>query len=310
MMQFVARTTLGQLGSSQSQWLPINVAYVRTLACTGTQLKACGNELQLLPLVPPTHCVALAAGAHLVACSPAPSCTRCGQMHYNYNIFKAWQVAGDARWQGPSIMPQRIPALSISGRQLQHNGTTVRMKCVRCARLALSGSHTHTHTLTDPYTCAQGSLPLWAAQSVLKSGRIACPLLLFPLPPRHTLHFDHFAVRCFQGENLFRVCSSVFQRKLHLTSFPPLPMCVCLCLCMRILLARTVHNLNGIARWLPSRRVRHFALKLLCALKALKKHKPTKQQRAAKRQCNRATTKTKQMPQSGELDRKIPFFKF
>lgn len=232
MMQFVARTTLGQLGSSQSQWLPINVAYVRTLACTGTQLKACGNELQLLPLVPPTHCVALAAGAHLVACSPAPSCTRCGQMHYNYNIFKAWQVAGDARWQGPSIMPQRIPALSINGRQLQHNGTTVRMKCVRCARLALSGSHTHTHTLTDPYTCAQGSLPLWAAQSVLKSGRIACPLLLFPLPPRHTLHFDHFAVRCFQGENLFRVCSSVFQRKLHLTSFPPLPMCVCVCVCV------------------------------------------------------------------------------
>lgn len=206
-------------------------------------------------------------------------------------------------------MPQRIPALSIGGRQLQHNGTTVRMKCVRCARLALSGSHTHTHSQTH--------IPVHKGHFRCELHKVSLSLVALPAPssfslcpPRRTLYFDHFAVRCFQGENLFRVCSSVFQRKLHLTSFPPLPMCVGVCLCMRILLARTVHNLNGIARWLPSRRVRHFALKLLCALKALTKHKPTKQQRAAKRQCNRATTKTKQLPQSGELDRKIPFVKF
>lgn len=95
MMQFVARTTLGQLWSSLSQWLAINAAYMWTLACTGTQLKACGNELQLL--LPPTHCLALVAGAHFVACSAASSCTRCGQMHYNYNIFKVWHAAAGAR---------------------------------------------------------------------------------------------------------------------------------------------------------------------------------------------------------------------
>lgn len=190
-----------------------------TLACTGTQLKACGNEPQLL--LPPTHCLALVAGAHFVACSAASSCTRCGQMHYNYNIFKVWHAAAGARWLGPSIMPQRISALSISGRHLPHNGTMVRLKSVRCARLALSGRYTHTqaHTHIPIYLCIR----VTSVVSCTKCPQVWSHCLL--PSPFHSPHFDHFAVRCFQDVNLFWGCSSVFFNSTWPASL--LFLCVC-----------------------------------------------------------------------------------
>lgn len=199
-----------------------------TLACTGTQLKACGNELQLL--LPPTHCLALVAGAHFVACSAASSCTRCGQMHYNYNIFKVWHAAAGARWLGPSIMPQRISALSISGRHLPHNGTMVRLKSVRCARLALSGRHTDTHTGTHSHT----HLPVHKGHFRCELHKVSSSLVAlpapfsFPLSPLWSLCCAMFS-RC---KSLLGLLERVFQ--LHLTSFPPLPMCVYVCVCVSV----------------------------------------------------------------------------
>lgn len=158
--------------SSLSQWLAINAAYVRTLACVGTQLKDCGNELQLLlPLVPvllpPTHWAFIWSLVQLrpVASGTAKCITittylRCG------------------RQQGPSIMPQRIFPLSISRRQLLHNGTTVRMKSVRCARLALSGSQP-THL--PIYLCTR----VTSVVSCTKCPQVwshCLPLLLCPSP--------------------------------------------------------------------------------------------------------------------------------
>lgn len=189
--------------SSLSQWLAINAAYVRTLACVGTQLKDCGNELQLLlPLVPvllpPTHCVALAAGVHLVACSAASSCIRYGQMHYNYNIFKVWQAAGaiDNAAAHIPFVNQRAAAAA----QWDHGAYE---ECAMCTTCVVRQS---THSLTH--------LPVHKGHFRCELHKVSSSLVALPAPtpvscPHLTLYFDHFAVRCFQEENLFCGCSSV-----------------------------------------------------------------------------------------------------
>lgn len=106
----------------------------------------------------------------------------------------------------PSIMPQRASALSISAAASTHNGTTVRMKSV-------CDTHTHTESRMLAYLCTR-------VTSVLGCTKCAqvCPHCS-PSLPSSPPGFDHFAAPCFQEENLFWRCSSVFQRKLHLTSF-------------------------------------------------------------------------------------------